>query len=359
MIDTAAIINRDEKTMEKAIAGEALQALTNKLLQKFKPAISIRIAFELCQSEGNSPEPVTLETARDIVRNAWKTTLDKTPSAPIVLIAGGGTGSGKLTACRNPSLGLQTETSLIYDASEEPILFFRSLIEQAHKQQIPIILAYIQRPLRDAAIDTILNATNEGVTPAPEAFALSHVNALDNFLSLVAHFKKKKELFSPAVVFNSKTNEPYSTSHRELKHARITKDAVADVFLQAWKDLHEGMLLTPTRLRPLAKARKSKRTLINQTLLIAHLISQTIRTNVNQGLREHRVIETGLQTDTKASDQFERQHHISRRPFTSTDAWRTKTLAGQTRVLDRESPPHVVVREKKTHVHEMEVTLER
>jgi hypothetical protein len=371
-------LDREQSEIQSQFAEDVMKdilAIARGFLLKFNLTISIRQACELCIPYAQSPtahgyyRPAIIDTARAIVSQAWKHALESHNGRPIVLIAGGGPGSGKLTAIHNPPLTLKREVTVIYEASDETLFNLRELIEEAHSKRIPIVLVYIQRPLLQAATAAIIQATEEGIIPDPTEFASAHVNAFNNFLSLVAHYKKRTDLFNPLIVFNdAKAKAAYTTSHRELKHQRFDESQAEEAFRLAWSNLQNDKsraLPNPIHLPSISKARKSRNTATARTLLIGHQLSQTLRKNASgkkDQARRTPHLQAG-QTPNKGAPPIPQLSHqrlaASRNFVESGNHWRDTTLEGRELTIEREQPLHPVVQEKKTHPHEMETILVR
>lgn len=340
--------------------------LVKVFLKEFNNCLFTRLAYQLCPAYNESPQsrayyrPLIESTAKEIISLAWQTVIESRPSRPVVLLIGAGHGSGKLTACYSPAVSLQREVSLIYDGSKTDLDDLRQLIEQAHAANIHTILTFLQRPLKEAAVSTILRSTEEGEIPDPEEFAASHVGAKDNFLSLVAHYKKKKDRLTPVVLFNQRATEPYTTSHRELKQLAINDGELITVFREAWTELQSGLNRKPRALSTINKARRSKNSTTSTVLLVAHLLSQTLRRNISSNTQPFKQIENSRKPHTQQTKELSHHHlHVHREVIEASDDWRSQTAEGLERTLDRQRPAHVVVKERKTHEHEMETTLER
>jgi len=340
--------------------------LVEVFLKEFNNCLFTRLAYQLCPTYNESPQsrayyrPLIEHTAKKIIALAWQSIIESKPSRPIILLIGGGHGSGKLTACYNPAVSLQREVSLIYDGSKTGLGDLRQLIEQAHSANLHTILTFIQRPLKEAAVSAILRSTEEGEIPDPEEFAASHVAAKENFLSLVAHYKKKKDKVTPVILFNQKASEPYTTSHRELKQLTINYDEVITMFREAWTELQNGLNSKPRVLPTINKARRSKNPTTSTVLLVAHLLSQTLRRNISSKTQPFKQIENVRTAPTQQTQEPSHHHlHVHQEVIESSDNWRSQTAEGLQRTLDRQHPAHVVVKERKTHEHEMETTLER
>ena len=356
-----------------AINAQALQFVLNvenvlndhaaQLLKQPTACLFTRLAFNLCPVYKAEPlaranlRPLLEGSARTIIETAWQTAL-KEKTGTFLIIAGGGPGAGKLSTCLNPPISLSKEVSVIYDASEHSIHLLRERIEQAHSRNIHTIVCFIERPLDYAAASVIVDAVNHGHIPDPKEFAYQHVQTKENFLALVAHYKKKKELFSPIVLFNHKTREAYTTSHKDLKHAHTSFSDITNLFEITWSQLHAGPLPIQRPLQPLNKSRKSKNSTTARALMVAHLLGQTLRRNVSKPVAPE--ITNNNHGGTKTSSPNHDHYHGPTRTFIeSTDQWRSQTLEGRRRSLDNNRPARIVMKEKTTHPHDMEVTLER
>ncbi len=339
--------------------------LVSLFLKEFNHCLFTRLACQLCPDYHQSPQsrafyfPLIKDTADELIKLAWRTTIRAKPFRPVMLIIGGGPGSGKLTACFNPAVSLQREISLIYDGSENTIDETRKLLEEAHSMGLHTFITYVQRPLRAAARSSILETTEAGEIPDPNTFATSHLRTTENFLSLVAQFKKQKDRLTPIVIFNERSAQAYTTSHRDLKKNEITIAAAIEAFQNAWDDLQNSTLTQPETLPALNKARRSKNSNLSKGLLIAHLLSQTLRRNVSQNVSPHKTIAVDRNKDSQTQEPAHHHLTVHQEVIESSDDWRSQTSEGLSKTKDRQHPAHIVVREKKTHEHEMETVLER
>lgn len=334
-----------------------------RLLKESNACLFTRHALNLCPVYKAEPlartslRPLLEGSARTIIETAWQTALEQ-KNGTFLIIAGGGPGAGKFSACLNPPISLSKEIRLIYDASEHSIDLLKERIEQAHSRNVYTIVCFIERPLDYAAASVIVDAVNHGLIPDPKDFAFQHVQTKENFLTVVAHYKKKKELFSPVVLFNHKAHEAYTTSHRDLKHAHTSFSDITDLFTATWARLQAGPLPIQRPLQPLNKSRKSKNSTTARALMVAHLLGQTLRRNVSKPVAP--AITNNNHDGPKTSSPNHDHYHGPTRTFIeSTDQWRSQTLEGRERSLDNNRPTRIVMKEKTTHPHEMEVTLER
>lgn len=334
-----------------------------QLLREPTACLFTRLALNLCPvykaepSARASLRPMLEGSARTIIETAWQTALEKKDGA-FVIIAGGGPGAGKLSACLNAPISLSKEVRLIYDASEHSIELLKERLEQAHRRNVHTIVCFIERQLDYAAASVIVDAVNQGFIPDPKEFAYQHVQTKENFLSVVAHYKKRKEAFTPIVLYNHKAHEPYTTSHRDLKHAHMSFSDIADLFAATWSKLQAGPLPIQRQLQPLNKSRKSKNSTTARALMVAHLLGQTLRRNVSKPIAP--TIANSQPSDPKTSSPDHVHYHGPTRTFIeSTDQWRSQTSEGRERALDNSRPARVVMRERTTTPNEMEVVLER
>lgn len=354
-----------EQLLDFILAAEnALPQLAATLIKEFHGSLFSRNAYKLCPIYKERPDlrsslVTTLEsTAQLIIEQAWSDMLNCSPAnSRLLFIAGGGQGSGKLTCCTDAPISLRKEVSLIYDASEHTLDYIKEKLKQAHEAGIQTIVVFIKRPLQHAAANTILSATDEGLIPDPDLFANSHVRSAENFLSLVAHYKKKP-LFTPIVLFNEKRSEPYTLSHRELRQTLQTFSQITAIFSETWALLQSGHFPRQQSLRTLNKSRHSKNSTTTHALLCAHFLGQNLRRNIARG---EQFVVTKLPSRHDVKDSASHAHYPgpTQDHLESSDNWRSQTLEGQTRTLDIEQPARVIVREKKTHEHEMLTTLER
>jgi len=342
------------------------QRMVELFLKEFNHCLFDRLAYQLCPAYNASPRtraqfrPLINETAGQLIDLSWRTIIQSKTTRPAILIVGGGRGSGKLTCCYNPAVSLQREVSLTCDYSNAHLRTLRQLIDQAHSRNIHTLVAFVQRPLRDAAISAITQATEEGELPDPNEFAHSHVSTKENFLALVAHYKKKKNKFTPLIIFNQRSGQPYTTSHRDLKQLQITKEQALLTFQAAWHDLQNGPAIQSKSLATINRARHSRNPTTSSVLLIAHVLSQTLRRNISGNIQPFKKIEfTKLPPAPQTKEPAHHHLHVQQEVIEGSDNWRSQTAEGLQTTLDRQRPTRTVVREKKTHEHEMETVLER
>jgi hypothetical protein len=342
------------------------RGMVDLFLKEFNNCLFTRLAYQLCPAYNQSPQTrayfrsLIHHTATELINLSWQTIIKSKPARPAVLIVGGGHGSGKLTCSFNPAISLQREISLIYDGSTKQVNELGQLLKEAHTYNVHTLVTFIQRPLRDAALAAIRQSTEKGEIPDPDEFVDSHMIARDNFLTLVAHYKKRKEQFTPLIIFNEKAGQPYTTSHRDLKQIQINKEQALITFREAWDELQKEPNITSRSLGPINKARRSKNPTTSAVLLIAHYLSQTLRRNINGNVQPFKRIESTLLTAPPQAQEPSHHHlTVQQEVIESSDDWRSQTAEGLQRTLDRQHPSHVVVREKKTHEHEMETVLER
>src|SRR5215213_499466 len=150
-------LDRQQDELERSftfLAQEHPQELAHPYLRLNGTTLSTRLAAELSENfrhsnltRGYYRNAVT-RGAQLIVDEAFQLILkERRTNKPLLLIAGGGPGSGKLTAINHPLLALRKETLAIYDASNQSKSALQELINHAHTLNIPVTFAYIDRPL--------------------------------------------------------------------------------------------------------------------------------------------------------------------------------------------------------------------
>jgi hypothetical protein len=362
-------LDTQQTKLEQAFTGLAQlhpKKLAQQYLQLHGNKLSIRLAAEL--SENFKHSNLTRGYYRDavapgaqlILNQVWKFILEhRSENKPLLVIAGGGPGSGKFTAITRPLLALTKETIAIYDVSNQTTTSIQQLINHCHTQRVPTIFAYIVRPLPNAARAAIERDLNEGVTPNPEIFAAAHYENYNDFLSLTAYYRKAKKVFAPIVITN--TGPPdltQVTKQSYLEQFAFTIAEAEEIFTAV---LDEKLNQLPSRfpepqavsLRPARKPRCAK-TLTGQSTLIGYLLGQSLRTALitNEQIPtthgRFRVLKdssTGPQPPTQTLVQIDTAVLQSSVP---TD-----------KHLDNERPTRIVVRETPSRCHEMETAIVR
>jgi hypothetical protein len=346
------------------LAQEHSQELAQQYLQLYGNRLSIRLAAELSENFRHSNltrgyyREAVAPGARLILNQAWQFILERrSENKPLLVIAGGGPGSGKLTAIAQPLLALTKETIGIYDVSNHTAASIQQLINHSHTLNIPTILAYIARPLPYAARAAIERDITEGVTPDPEAFATTHYETYNAFLSLTNYYRKANKIFTAIVITNlGPPDLTQSTKPFYLGQFKFTIAEASDVFTTI---LNETLNDLPTVFpdpRPISlklpRKPRSAKTLTGQSTLIGYLLSQSLRTTLiskeqaTQGRsRSLKDSSTGPQPPIQTLVHIE---PANTQPITTTD-----------KRLENERPLRTVVRETPTRCHEMETVLVR
>lgn len=343
-------------------------------LSRFGHVLSTRLARELCPEYSKCDElgqAIIITAAKTIKNETFKLILKSATSRPIVVIAGGGPGSGKLTTIQSSPKKLQEESTAIIDASDESIFAAAELIHTLQQKRIPTIFVYIERPLREAAASTILGALENNKTLTmefAEEFARLHANILAQFLALSAKNKKKKSLFHPFVIFNGqKTKTCFSTNYQELKARAFSQPEALEIFLQVADEMKNASspfykidrFLNPAQV----KEPRPNANYPSFTFLIARQLSENLRNNLiakRNRLREAQTKQPPASTiESPAMALIHQQRTQDKGLEERTDAWRDLTSEGREKTLDREHPQRITFKEKTTHPHDMEKELIR
>jgi len=342
-------------------------------LSRFGHVLSTRLARELCPeySKCDRLGKTIINTAAKTIKNqTFQLTLKSPTSRPVVVIAGGGPGSGKLTTIQNSPKKLLEVTTAIIDASDESIFAAAELIHTLQQRQLPTIFIYIQRPLREAAASTILGAleSNQSLTmELAEEFTGLHANTLAQFLALSAR-NKKKRLFHPFVIFNEQNaRTSFSTNYQELKLQSLSQPTALEIFLQVADEMKNPSSAFYRMDRLLTARGKEPRPNKNYpafTFSIARQLSENLHTNLidkRNRLREAQAKQppTSSIESSPIALLIHQQRTQDKGLEERTDAWRDATSEGREKTLDREHPQRVTFKEKTTHPHEMEKELIR
>jgi hypothetical protein len=362
-------LDRQQDELERSftfLAQEHPRELAHEYLRLNRTTLSTRLAAELSENfrhsnltRGYYRNAVT-RGAQLIVDEAFQLILKERPTnKPLLLIAGGGPGSGKLTAINHPLLALRKETLAIYDASNQSKSALQELINHAHTLNIPVTFAYIDRPLPYAAQATIHRDLNEGVTPCPTTFAATHFGNYETFRSLTKYYSKAKSLFASIVIINvgppdliQTTKAPY------LEQFKFTVANAEETFATV---LNETLNCLPSSFpnpqtispKPSRKPRTAK-TLAGQSTLIGYLLGQSLRTalitreqneRIGPCSRVHKDSATGPQPPTQT--------------LVHTNIENDQKEKLPENLLQSQRPLRTLVRETTTHCHEMETVLVR
>jgi hypothetical protein len=356
--------------------------VTQKYLKQYGPLLSTRLATELSETYRQSDRargyyrPALNQAALLIIKNAWHSILEKRhTNKPVLIIVGGGPGSGKLTSISKPLLTLKKQILCAFDASNESLETIQALIFQAHTHELPTIVAYIHRPLPQAARAAIIQNLKEALTPNAGEFTAAHFRNYHDFLALTKLYAKKKTLFTQTVILN--TNGPddvLATKPAFLKNASFTLDEATEIFsivlseILGEKPSHIFHSPKSVSHKPL-KAPRSGKTLIGQGTLIGYLLAQSLRNSLisqEQNLKpKTRNNPQSLQPKTSTPGEPPTKTLTHERSFATKDQalqitdTRDQTLEGQEDILNNERPARTLVRETSTHIHEMETIIVR
>jgi hypothetical protein len=337
--------------------------LAQQYLQLYGNRLSIRLASELSENFRYSDltrgyyRHAVIPGAQLILDQAWQFILEQhSENKPLLMIAGGGPGSGKLTAITQPLLTLARETVAIYDVSNQTTTSIQQVVNQSHSQDIPTILAYIARPLPYAARAAVERDLIEGLIPDPDNFAASHYEAYNAFFSLMHAYGKAKKLFTAIVITNVgapdliQSTKPAYLEQFKFKIAEA-KDVFATILNETLNDL-PTVFPEPQSisLKPPRKPRSAK-TLAGQSTLIGYLLSQSLRTTLitrEQTAHSRRVLKdssTGPQPPTQSLVRIEAEN--------------SQLLVTLDKRLENERPLRIVVKETPSRCHEMLTELVR
>jgi hypothetical protein len=362
-------LDRQQGDLEKTftrLAQQHPQELALLYLQLNGTTLSTRLAAELSENfrhsnltRGYYRNAVT-PGAQLILNKAWQIILKRhSINKPLLLIAGGGPGSGKLTAINHPLLALTKETLAIYDTSDQSTRALQQIINQAHTLNIPVILAYITRPLPYAAQATIDRDLDEGLTPCPKTFATSHFENYDSFQSLTKYYSKAKKLFASIVITNVGPPDLIQTTKPSyLKQFEFTITNAEEIFAAVLNETLNSLPSNfpnpqPISLKPRRKPRTAK-TLPGQSTLIGYLLAQSLRTAL---------ISNEQKEKTESHAQVLKDSATGPQPPTQTlvhvNLENDPTQTDPERILQNERPLRTVVQETTTHNHEMETVLIR
>lgn len=357
------------------------EAVAHIYVDRFGLFLSTRLACELSTNYSLSDEtrgyyrPALIGAAQQIIDHLWQKILsNRSSKLPVLIIAGGGPGSGKHTTIFDPLLSLRNQILCAYDASPLPPPDLHQLINDAHQLNIPTILAYIQRPLHHAAYASIIRATREQSTPDPAGFAAQHFDNYRNFVSITKQYSKRKQLFVPRIIVNpGHPDDIHQTKPALSKHYHFTAHQAKQAYLTTLANLTHSA--TPPAFSPPKRdTRRRKReprstkTLAGTGTLISYLLAESLRTN----LIRHEMTAAGTSSfqfnnlhppnqDTPAPthDLLHTRSFASKEDELDITATREQTLKGQEKALNNERPPRILVCETTTRNHEMETLLVR
>jgi hypothetical protein len=389
----AALVARDPGTM------------VSLYLDAFGPVLSARLACELSNRYRKSDQarghfrPAVIESARRIVHLAWlKLLSDGTLSNPVVIVTGGGPGSGKHTSITTPLPQLQKEFSIIFEASEEPPELVEALIREAHNSRLPVILAYVHRPVERAARASIIKSLKEGQPPDPEAFAAIHARSGANLLRLLRKYTGDKNGFALTVISNPGSVDNIEPT--ELKHLGglvPTRAHISSVFQSIHNSIMAGTEpvnppLRPQNLSPRKPPRRGK-ALSRQAAVAGYLLSESLRkwlvlgevpeteeelSRLSQTARElatqkihillkpepsheevAEAIPEPMPGDPPIPELLHQRAHGTNEANERATRLRERRITGQEELLDEERPVRIVVQERKGIDHNWETVLVR
>jgi hypothetical protein len=347
-------------------AQEHSEKLARQYLQLHGTKLSIRLASELSENFRHSNltrgyyRNAVAPGAQLILDQAWKFIFEhRSENKPLLMIAGGGPGSGRLTAITQPLLALTKETIAIYDVSNQTAASIQQFINYCHTQKVSTVLAYITRPLPYAARAAIERDISEGVAPSPEIFAASHYEKFQDFLSLTTYYRKAKKVFAPIVISNVGAPDLIQvTKPTYLAQFEFTIGEAREIFATI---LNESLNQLPScfpepqpiSLRPARKPRVAK-TLIGQSTMIGYLLSQSLRTTL---ITKEQISTTEGRSRVLKDSSTGPQPPIQ--TLVQIDTRDTQSFVPIDKRLENERPARIVVKETPSRTHEMETVLVR
>jgi hypothetical protein len=377
MTTTRKPLDQDQQALKARfdnLVREQPTAIAKKYLRHFGPTLFHRLACELSVNYSQSDKsrgyyyPALHDPAELILLEVLKLLLSKpTKGLPILLIAGGGPGSGKLTATLNPLLALRKEILCSYDVSNYPFENLQELLTQLHGLNIPTILAYIDRPLKFAALATIIRTLNQELTPSSADFAASHVQNYQTFLQLTNHYKKRHPLFASTVILNSgRPDNAYSTNANFLNNFQITTTEAERAFNEQLAQLLNNIATTTCPATPsprLPKMPRAGNTLMGQATKIGYLLAQNLRANLIKLERKTSRTKVPNQASSQTAPPTRSLVHnrlsATKEELIEITNTEGQTLKGQERLLESERPLRTVVQETSNRMHEMTTLLIR
>ena len=362
-------------------------ALTKTLLERFGFILSVDIACELCPEVAANLQlksyyrPAIESTVREIVDRGWKHLISthgkKSSKNCVVFIVGGGAGSPLSSALRNLAPTIFKEARCVYDTTSLSLSRVNNLVEECHRHDYPTIVLYINQPLLVSARNFIEESASAGIIPSSAEFAASHYNTFNTFIALTSRHKRKTSLLSAAIVSLTDDEINCNANLRSVRKNEVTLKRAEAAFLKAWNLLQVGSndanLTSSYKVKP-AKPPKTIKTLTQRSVLIARLLADNLKTNLeaNRQRRMPAPIEAKNLLPPMASSSpavqdatIPHQHFSHKRISGSKDtiehltSFHETTAVGQKEMLDSERPERLVVQEKRTHEHEMETVLVR
>jgi hypothetical protein len=349
-------------------------ATVDRFLKQFSSTLSTELAYELCPEFCGNPHlqsfyrSALAGTAKLIVDKSWQRLLSTNPQNPFLFLIGGGPGTAPLTAARRTPAGLRNVASCIYDATNLSLTKTNNLIEECHRHGIPTIALYVSRPLELAASSFIRDSALDGIIPSAKEFALRHVNAYNTFTALVLRHRRKTFLFAPAIITSLPNEITCDANVRHFRKNEINFIIAESAFISTWNILQQSLTAKstsetqPFKVRP-HKAPKATKTLKNKAALAGYLLARTLESNL-KAIREVRAfpfntrpvaISPATLSEPPTKSLSHQLIHSSQAAAERITNWHEQTEIGRQQVEDRERPLRTVVREKKTHEHEMEI----
>lgn len=378
MATTPKQLDQDQQTLRIRFENLVRQqpiAIAKKYLQHFGPTLFHRLACELSVNYSQSDKargyyyPALHDPAEHILLEVLKLLLSRpTKGLPIVLIAGAGPGSGKLTATLNPLLALRKEILCSYDVSNYSLEDLQELLNQLHELSIPTIVAYIDRPLRFSAQATIIRTLNQELTPNPAAFAAAHVQNYQTFIQLTARYKKQNPFFASVVILNTRPPDSVrSTKANFLSNYQFTaakaERAFNDQLTQLLNDNPTSNYCSTTPSPKLSRMPRAGRTLLGQSTRIGYLLAQNLRANLikleKKPSRTQALDQTPSQNTPPSKNLVHNRLSATKEELIEIANSQGQTLKGQERSLDHERPLRTVVQETSNRMHEMTTLLIR
>jgi hypothetical protein len=358
------------RTKFENLVREQPVAIAKKYLQLFGPTLFHRLACELSINYSQSDKargyyfPALRDPAELILLKVLQKLLSTQPTKqPILLIAGGGPGSGKLTTSINPLLALRREILCSYDVSNYSLETIESLIKNLHQLKIPTIVAYIDRPLPLAARDAIIRTLSEDLQLDPAAFARAHQQNYSTFLQLNKRYQKQRLLFASVVILNSgPPDHVYSTKASFLKNHEIT---IANAERTFTEQLHQllaaGTEAAPstfptTRSRKPAPIPRTGKTMIGRSAKIGYLLAQNLRANLiklEKTPDKNQIQLLSPKSSPPTKNLIHDRLSLTKETLIKISNTKGQTLKGQKHSLDNQRPLRTAVQETSNRMHEM------
>jgi hypothetical protein len=337
-------------------------------LAKFGPILSPSL-FAKIQAPGIC--------AREVMDMAWQRVVSqaRANSSKFAVFMLGAAGCPNRYALFNLPTSLLTKAFCVYDVSDLSLSRVNDLIEDCHRRNLRTIAIYINQPLEASARIFINESALAGLIPSASEFAISHFNTYNTFVTLVARHKNKLTRFGSSVIALY-DNTIHCLKDLRPKKNRVTLNAAEAAFLSAWNRAQarsDGADQSqPSAVRPTRVPTKMK-TLRQAATFTAHILARNVNVHLNEARQRNNAREKPESSRPVPLTQPRPQNpgeppaqSLAHAPvYGSSDViatlsgWHEKTTVGQAALLESERPLRVVVQEKKTHEHEMEIVFER